>query len=321
MATVLVTGVGSTGGTATVAALQEHTEHEVVGVDMDPMARGLYMVERGETVPPASAEEWLDEMTRIIRAHDVEAVVPLVDEELVRLPELGQEMPEVAIVAPQPAVVEATIDKYRMVQEFPDSTIPDTDLAIELDDLEPDRFPVIVKPRFGRGSRGVQRFDTREGLQEYLLATERALDELIVQRFVEGTEYTTSVVATQENRLLSIVPKEAIEKNGCTVIGVTRDAPHVREACERIFRTVCPCGPMNVQQIVDEESDRVYTIEVNPRFSSTAVLTVQAGVNEVDLLIRDAIGERVEPPQDFETDLCLLRYTDELFIPERDLHQ
>ena len=287
---------------------------------MDPMASGLYMVERGETVPPASAEEWPDRMAEIVAAHDVDAVVPLVDEELVRLPELERLVPDVGIVAPRPEVVEATIDKYEMERQFPEVRTPETRLATEADALDPADFPVIVKPRFGRGSRGVQRFEGRTGLEDYLAATDREHDELLVQRCVEGPEYTTSVVVTKENRLLSIVPKEAIEKDGCTVRGVTRRAPHVADSCWQVFDALRPAGPINVQQMVSADTGEVYTIEINPRFSSTAVLTVAAGVNELDLLIRDAMGEAVEAPDEFETDLHLFRHTDELFVREEDLY-
>lgn len=320
MATVLVTGVGSTGGTGALTALRERAGHEVVGVDMDPSAEGLYLADHGATVPPASAEEWPEQVADLVAEFGVDAVVPLVDEELVRLPELDDEVgDDVGIVAPRPEVVETTIDKYRMVREYPDVRTPEAVLATDVDAFEDANFPVIVKPRFGRGSRGVERFDSRSALHDHLQATDRPHDELLVQRLVEGTEYTTSVVTTRDDRLLSVVPKEAIEKDGCTVRGVTRDAPHVRASCRRVFEALSPHGPMNVQQMESEATGEVYTIEVNPRFSSTAPLTVAAGVDELDLLVRDAMGETVAPPDDYERDLHLMRYRAELFVGERDL--
>lgn len=320
MATVLVTGVGSTGGTGAVSALSERAGHEIVGVDMNAEAEGLYLADYAATVPPASAEEWPAAVAELVARFGVDAVVPLVDEELVRLPELDREMDgEVGIVAPRPEVVEATIDKYRTAREYPELRVPHTVLASDVRDLDSEVFPVVVKPRFGRGSRGVERFDDREGLHDYLRATARAHDELLVQRFVAGTEYTTSVVATRDDRLLGVVPKEAIEKDGCTVRGATRRAPRVREACRRAFEALEPHGPMNVQQIRSDETGEVYTIEVNPRFSSTAVLTVAAGVDELDLLVRDATGEDVTPPDDYDPDLHMMRYRGELFVDEADL--
>ena len=76
---------------------------------------------------------------------------------------------------------------------------------------------------------------------------------------------------------------------------------------------------MNAQQIVDDETGVVYTIEINPRFSSTACLTVNAGVNELDLLIRDAVGEVVTAPPEFTPGIHLVRYTASLFVDENRL--
>lgn len=322
MATVLVTGIGSTGGTGTIQALQKHTNHEVVGVDMDSMATGFNLLDRGRVVPPASADSWPVEMAAVVDEFDVDAVVPLVDEELARLSELDERLPDdVSIVAPRQSVIDDTLDKYRMARRLTDSglSVPTTRLATEADELRPRDFPVVVKPRRGRGSRGVEKLDSLADLEAHLDETDRSPEDLVVQRFVDGTEYTTSVVATRDDRLLSVVPKEAIAKDGCTVRGVTRMEPSVVASCKRIFSALSPGGPLNVQQIVDDSTDEVFTIEINPRFSSTACLTVEAGVNELDLLVRDAMGERVTSPEGFEADLHLVRYTAELYVRETEL--
>jgi carbamoyl-phosphate synthase large subunit len=322
MATVLVTGVGSTGGTGTIQALQDHSDHEVVGADMDPTATGFYLLDRWRVVPPASDDSWPAELARVVDELDVDAVVPLVDEELARLSELDERLPDdVGVVAPRQSVIDDSLDKYRMARRLADAdlSVPTTRLATEADELRPDDFPVVVKPRRGRGSRGVAKLDSLADLEAHLDGTDRSAEDLLVQEYVSGTEYTSSVVATRDDRLLSVVPKEAIAKEGCTVRGATRLEPSVVASCTRIFSAMSPGGPMNVQQIRDDETGEVATIEINPRFSSTACLTVEAGVNELDLLIRDALGERVEALEGFEADLHLVRYTDELYASEAEL--
>lgn len=321
MARVLVTGVGSTGGTGTIRAFQEYTDHEVVGVDMDPDATGFYLTDQSRVVPPASDDSWPEEMATIAEETGVDAVVPLVDEELARLPALDDALPEdVAVVAPRQSVIDDMLDKYEMARRLDEAglSVPTTRLGTDADELTAEEFPVIVKPRRGRGSRGVAKFDSPDELETHLDRTERPPEELVVQRHVEGTEFTTSVVATQSDRLLSVVPKEAIAKDGCTVRGATRLAPNVVASCKRVFTALSPGGPINVQQIRDDAGE-VYTIEINPRFSSTACLTVEAGVNELDLLVRDALGHEVEDPGAFTADVHLVRYRTELYVPEAEL--
>lgn len=312
MATVLVTGVGGASGIGAVRALRETTTHDTVGVDMDDDAAGLYLADAGRAIPPADAEAWGPTLRRIVDDYDVDVVVPTVDEELSELDALPDGVP---VVAPRPGVVEVALDKYATYRTLDDAghDLPRTWLASEAAAIPEDAYPLIRKPRRGRGSRGIERVETPADVGRSLRETARPDDEVLLQEHVEGTEFTTSVVSTADDRLLSVVPKEAIEKQGSTVKGVTRDQATVREACRDIAATLSPAGPMNVQQIVADDGTP-YTIEINPRFSSTACLTVEAGVNELDLLIRDALGETVSPPEGYESGVYFLRYDNHVFV-------
>jgi carbamoyl-phosphate synthase large subunit len=319
MATVLVTGVGGVGGFATVQTINEHTTHEVVGVDMDPSALGLHKLDKSRVVPPASSETWIPEMEYTISEFDIDAVVPLVDEELDRLSELKEEVSDnVAFVCPTQEVIDLALDKYRMAEVFERERlpVPETKLGYE----EPPSFPVVVKPRRGHGSEGIELLESQNDVEQYFESTEYSPEEVVLQRYVDGPEYTTSVVATKDNDLLGIVPKQVIEKEGNTVKGVTQSEDAVICACLRIYDVLEPCGPINVQQIHDEETNTIYTIEVNPRFSSSACLTVEAGVNELDLLIRNFLGEPISEPDGFEDNVYMVRYTDQAFLHDDEMH-
>ena len=316
MATVLVTGVGGAGGIGAVESLTQRTDHEVVGVDMDPTAAGCFLADSGCGVPAASDDGWASAVADVVTEFDVDVVVPTVDEELAELPSLYEALPDdVPVVAPRLGVVDASLDKYATYRVLDEAghPVPETWLASDVDDEVSLPFPLLVKPRRGRGSRGIQRVADREELDAAVDAADVAPDALLVQEFIDGVEYTTSIVATRDDRLLGVVPKEAMEKQGSTVLGATRRAPVVVDECRALFETLSPRGPMNAQQIVDD--DTAYTIEINPRFSSTACLTVAAGVDEFDLLVRDSLGETVEPVDDYEHDLYIRRYQDHVFVP------
>lgn len=323
MATVLVTGVGGPTGIGAVRSLRERTTHQVIGVDMDPTAAGLHLADAGHTVPAANDDAWAEELAALVAAHDVDAVVPTVDEELAALASLLQALPsDIPVVAPRLEVVDVALDKYRTFTHLENTghAVPRTWLASDHDAVDPSAFPLLVKPRRGRGSRGIERVENAEALSAHLATRDDDPDSLLLQEFITGTEYTTSVVATRDDRLLSVVPKEAVRKEGSTVTGVTRRCPAVRASCESIHETFTPKGPINVQQIVDDDGVP-YTIEINPRFSSTSCLTAAAGVDEFDLLVRDAMGESVTAPESFEADLYIRRYDDHVFVPSGEFER
>jgi len=322
MATVLVTGVGGAGGIGAVRSLRERAGHEVIGVDMDPEAPGLHLADDGVTVPAATDDAWADELADAVEQFDVDVVVPTVDEELAEIDRLRNTLEDTPVVAPRSEVIDVSLDKYRTHERLAAAghPVPDTWLGSEHDAVDPSAFPLLVKPRRGRGSRGIQRVDDQSELLAHLDASDYDPDELLLQEFIDGAEFTTSVVATQGGRLLGIVPKEALEKDGSTVTGVTRRSPAVRAECKALAETLDPRGPINVQQMVAEDGTP-YTIEINPRFSSTSCLTAAAGVDEFDLLVRDALGESVEAPDAFDDGLYIRRYRSHVFVPEGEFEQ
>jgi len=316
MGTVLVTGVGGASGIGAVRSLHDRTDHTVVGVDMEDHAAGFYLADAGRVVPAATDDGWAEAIRSTVEDHDVDVVIPTVDEELAKLATLRAAMPrEVPVIAPRVDVVDQMLDKYTATRQLARAghAVPETWLATEREDIPKSSFPLLVKPRRGRGSRGIKRVTDRAELTVHLGKTEYDARALLLQEFIEGTEYTTSVVVTAADRLLAVVPKEAIEKQGSTVIGRTRDAPAVASSCRRIHETLAPGGPINVQQIVDDNGVP-HTIEINPRFSSTSCLSAAAGVDEFDLLIHDALGNSVQAPETYETDLFMRRYEDHVFV-------
>jgi len=323
MVTVLVTGVGGAGGVGAVRSLKERTDHEVIGVDMDPRAAGFHLADAGQAVPAATDDAWAEALSAVAVEFDADVVIPTVDEELSELSSLLEVLPDdLPVVAPRLDVIDVALDKYRTYQRLASTghDVPRTWVATERDNVDASAYPLLVKPRRGRGSRGIARVEDKKELAAHLAETEYDLDSLLLQEFISGTEYTTSVVATRDGRLLGIVPKEAVTKQGSTVTGVTRRAPTVQAECESIATTLDPRGPINVQQIVDDDGVP-YTIEINPRFSSTSCLTAAAGIDEFDLLVRDAAGESVAPPDAYETDLYIRRYDDHVFVSGEEFEQ
>ncbi|WP_254863539.1 ATP-grasp domain-containing protein [Halovivax gelatinilyticus] len=324
MARVLVTGVGGVGGVSSARWLLTETEHEPVGVDMNPRARGFFELDRWEVVPRADAPEWPAAMASVVTHHDVDAIVPLVDEELARIEALREAVSdEVAIVAPRPGAVEKTLDKRRFARwieatdlSAPESVCPDDEADLDAIDLS---VPIVVKPRLGHGSTGVERVDSIAALRAYFDRYPYEPGDVVCQESVDGAEFTTSVVSTTAGECLAVVPKAVVEKEGNTDWGVTRAKQTVERTCREVHETLDPRGPVNVQQIVDHESGEAKIVEINPRFSSTACLTARAGVDEFDLLIRDALGESVDPPDGFETGIHLVRSSADRFASGEEL--
>jgi carbamoyl-phosphate synthase large subunit len=319
--TVLVTsGGGVTRGAIHALTSLSDRDYEVVTVSSEPAAPELYAADVGCVTPPVADPEWPDALASVCERHGVDVIVPLIDERYVptRLASLREQLRDaVEVVVGDPELIELTVDKYRMAETFADEglPVPDSYLCAAADRVPRDAFPVVVKPRSGESNvigDGVEVCEDREELEAHVSTLEGPLDEFVIQEFVPGTEYTTSVVVTASNDLLAVVPKEAVSDS--PYHRVTREAPEVVAACEAVHEFLAPHSVINVQQIVSPRG--LLTIEINARFSRSSCLTAAAGVNSFDLLVRDRLGERVDPVAEYEPDLHMLERTTPEFVAD-----
>ena len=284
----MVTTAGSAPTPGTILHLQR-AGFRVVATDVDPTAPGLYLADRGHLVPPGDSEAFLPRMRALCAEEGALAVIPLVDEELSRIPALERD--GVVVLLPRPNFVSTCLDKYTLMRTLDEAGIgvPRTWSADEWPVGAVDSAPggFIVKPRNGRGSRGVVCIESAQDMARVIAESGYAADELLVQERITGPEYTVSVVVWRDGNVQAVVPKEVLLKQGVTRYAVTRRNDAVAKACRAVQNELGADGPFNVQLALDERG-RPRIFEINPRFSSTAALTVAAGVDEIAGLLRQA---------------------------------
>ncbi len=168
--------------------------------------------------------------------------------------------------------------------------VPATTLASE--DEGHSSYPVIIKPRTGRGSRDVYLLRSRDELVSHLRHTASSPDQLLIQDYIAGKEYTVSVVVWRDGDVQAVVPKEILSKKGVTRMAVTRRNARIEEICHRVQQSMKADGPFNVQLILKKGTGEPVIFEINPRFSTTISLTMAAGIDELHGLISQALGGR-----------------------------
>jgi carbamoyl-phosphate synthase large subunit len=311
---VLVTGASGAGTIEVIRQLLRDGWF-VIGADAVEWSAGLALAHDRYVIPWGIDPAWPDALRAMIQRSNPRFVVPLVDEEIGPAHAVCAEFPGVQVVAPRPEFCALALDKWEMARALDRHGLP-TAPSWLASDAENAVYPAIVKPRTGRGSRGLAFLDGPSDLATYLAAAKDPADRYVVQRRIDGREFTTSAVVALDGPLLAVVPKEATVKKGITQVGITREIPAIDQVIRQMHDTFDPRGPFNVQQIVG--SDGVpYVIEVNPRYSTTVALTLASGVDEVGLVLRHALGERVEIPR-FTPDLMMIRHTGQVFLPEAE---
>ncbi len=319
---VLFTGAGGAGTIYMLKNLKAMGGYRTIAVDMNKYAAGLYVADAGYVVPQCTSPQYFIAIDEIVKKEKVQIIVPLIDEELLGMIDYGQRS-GIEILLPEKSFVKTALDKLAMTRELEQAGIPvpKTWTAEEFREKTGENLeiPGIVKPRTGRGSRGFMKLTGIADYENYMKTNPSTNGGIIFQEFVEGKEFTISVIVQKNGHVLSVVPKEVVVKKGITKVGITRKNAQRDALCRKIQEKLKANGPFNVQLIISSKNNVPYVHEINPRFSTTVALTIESGVNEIDLLIKDRLGIKTGKAGSFKNNLAMVRYEDQIFVGENEL--
>jgi carbamoyl-phosphate synthase large subunit len=262
-----------------------------LAVDVDPLAPGLYAADRHALVLPVTDDGYVPALAELVAEHEISLLVPLSDIDQLMLSRRRDELGALVLL-PAPDVVERTNDKYRAHVFFEEHGIDSPPTWLPGDVPEQVEFPVLVKARFGFGSRNIFRARDRDELAFFLRYT---AVEPMVQAVCPGDEFSLDVFCDLEGRCLNVIPRTMIESaGGESVKGMTiRDAELV-EVGRRVAETLGIVGPATVQCFRTAPGRHEVT-DVNLRFGGAFPLPLAAGSRYPELALALARGERPEP--------------------------
>jgi len=286
---VLVTAVSTVVGYGVVKSLRSATRPVLVtAMDIYPDAVGGHWAHCFLRALPARDPRYIDFLMETIEAHQVDLVIPTIEEELDRI---NQERETVlasraAIVLNTPELIELARDKWLMhcaLEEMAFPAIP-TSVSDSFEEaVERLGCPFLFKPRRSWSSRGIEVISERRRYEE--LRREYA-DNFMVQKLVgsDAGEFTVSVFGLGEGRCLpGPALRRVLTRDGATGKAWSVDIPELDAAVLWLTKRLKPIGPTNYQFRLHE--GEFLLLEVNPRISSATSIRSAFGFNEAAMCI------------------------------------
>jgi carbamoylphosphate synthase large subunit len=287
-AAVLVTGSGGPAGVAVVRRLVA-LGHRVVAGDADSAAAGGALADVAVTLPRGDHPRFVEAVVGVCTAHGVDALVSTVAEELPHLAAGAGRLAAAGVATwlPDAAAVDVCCDKAAFARAMAAAGVPHPATAASPGEVAGVPGPWVVKPRAGRGSRGVRLLDERDDV----VAALRADDGLIAQNRLAGREFTADVLVDRDGAVRVVVPRWREEtRAGISVKGRTFGSDAVTRVVTAALAAVGLTGPANVQGFVPDDGG-VTVVEINPRFSGGLPLTLAAGADVVGAYLAGVRGE------------------------------
>jgi carbamoyl-phosphate synthase large subunit len=177
-------------------------------------------------------------------------------------------------------------DRFRQIMEKLDIPMPESGMAIDLTEAlavaERIRYPLMVRPSYVLGGRGMEVVYDEEMLQEYMAAAVDVTPDrpILIDRFLENAIETEADAIADGNAAFVPAVMEHIELAGvhsgdsaCVIPPVSLPQEHIEtiyKYTKRIASELRVCGLMNMQYAI--ANNVVYVLEANPRASRTVPL-------------------------------------------------
>jgi carbamoyl-phosphate synthase large subunit len=221
----------------------------------------------------------LEDLDRVISDLDIDCVIPFVDPAI----EISAQL------ALRHSNLFVPVSTAEMARRFHDKVVADEwfrlqGMSVPISDGS--TFPQIAKPRRGSASQGLHVLKNAGELETFLKAHERS--DYLVQRFIDGPEYTVDCYVSMKGEVLSVVPRTRLEtSSGESTVSKTCRHLQIDATCRRLLAAPGFRGPITIQFIEDSHDGSVYLMEINPRFGGACLCSIHSGADSVGLMLDD----------------------------------
>lgn len=303
----------------------------VVGTDCSSLAPASGFCDLFYIVPQCNDKDYLNQIIELCQKYKIDVLLPLFEPEFVLLDSIRLKLQEIGtfLMLSHKNALEICNDKWKTYNFFvynnikaPKSVISIKDTENLIENTENLVFPLFIKPRVGMGSVHTYKVNDIEELNFY----SKNIKNPIIQEFIEGTEYTIDCICDQNERVVSIVPRERIEvKSG----EVSKSRTWMDESLIDISKIICEklkcIGPITIQCIkyatkdsgIYSTKDReagFYFTEINSRIGGGVPLSIEAGVEYGKFFSLMALNQDILPTIGQFKELTMLRYDDAVFL-------
>lgn len=306
--TVLVPGAGGPAAISTIKSLRlAGFTGRIVSTDANPLSAGFSLSDSFRVVPQANDAAFYPTVCRLIQEERVTVIVPTSGFDIYEYSRHKAELERGGVIVAMSDLDAMTTcaNKWEFyLKTCGTSPLPETSV-----DLARWRtFPCLVKPVLGKGNRHAYRCDGPEELAFYA----SRLQDLIVQEYLPGEEYTVDVLSDLEGTPLVAVPRVRLEiKEGISTKGRVINDAEIERLCLEMARHLNLKGPTCIQ-LKRDAGGALKFLEVNPRIGGGSMFTTLAGVNIPMLLLELIAGVDIVVPK--RQEVTVLRYYEEIVV-------
>lgn len=318
-------------GVGVVKSLKEDQELQVKvsGLAYDAMEPGIYLdwlMDRSFVMPypSSSGADYLARLLYIKESAGLDLVIPTLDAELPFYIKNESELAGQGIITYLPSKEQFDLRSKDRLADVADKiglAVPPTEIITSHSELASalDRvgFPAMIKGIFYKAYRVHSYLEAESAF--YKIVNEWGYP-VLVQKIVQGDEINVIGLGDGTGGSLGTM---AIKKLGITDLGkiwtgVTIENEAINKATGRFLDQYGWRGAFEIECIASD--NKIYLIEINPRFPAWVYFATGAGINLPARLLRAALKLPFERESSYTPGRLYIRYTDDL-VTDADTFQ
>ena len=307
------------------AAKQLKINASFFGTDTTELSPALQLCDQRFSVKPTTHTGYIKQLLSIVKANQVNLLVPTVDLDLKCLAQNKSKFASMGcrVLVSDPGVIDICQDKrktYKFLLKNNFDTPATASVRTTLKNSKSSivnsksetKFPLFLKPWDGYAGRPNAVVNNRKELLFYA----KRIPNAICQELVEGTEYTCDVYVDFGMKVRCVVPRRRIEVRAGEVSKgqVVKNARIMSEAVTLVEKLGAGPGVITLQLFLTGNG-KVKYIEINPRFGGGVPLSIKAGANFPKWILQELAGRKPNiRPDGFKYNLIMLRYDSEVWL-------
>ena len=305
---VLVPGAGGPAAINTIKSLRlSKFDGQIIATDSDPLSAGFFLSDLYYVVPKISDKSFIEVLVEIIKNNNVKVLMPSSGYDIYQYSihnKLLSEMGVQAVVSKK-EVLDICHDKLLSFEKL-SSKFPFAFSTLSHEQI--DKFPVIAKPRFGKGSKDIIKI---EDVTDLKYVTQK-YNNMIFQEYLPGVEYSVDVLSDLNENPIIAIPRIRLQtKAGISVKAKIKRDQFIENLCKDLARHMGIKGP-SVIQLKQSSSGELKIIEINPRFGGGTFFSTLAGINFPALILDMVCQREIILPNISE--ITILRYYEEIIL-------
>ncbi len=261
---------------------------EITGADVSESAPALSFCDNKLIVPEIKNINYIPVLKDYCVNNCIDVLIPTIDTDLVLLAKNTEQFIGTHVLVSAPSFVEACMNKEITAELFKKS---DLEIPQEINVIDNNiSFPVHIKPKNGSSSINAYIVRNRDELDLYT----KVVNDYLIQQYIKGTEYTVDTFSDFSGQPIFITPRIRLAvRSGEVLKTVISQNDEIINEVKKLLIDNNVCGPATVQLIKEENTNKNYYIEINPRFGGGSPLSMKAGADSAMALLRLLNGEKL----------------------------